>query len=422
MRPSSKPEFEFIVQGSQPYEVFLQYTRGRWLSTCNCPYEFDCKHGHAALCYLVTTAAPASPAPKARAKAIPKAKPKAAEFTRTPFALEVEAKLGRPVERAEMRLLELLESARTSAPSGSVAESLISPLWGVRATYSWQHFTVWPKEPATPWEAWLYLFHFIQTRKLTPPAFLAGITTAEEIEQLLAPWRWQQEVDVWRAKLAAACDASSKVAVAAIDLRVVFHPAEGRLERRSGDGPWQEVKKDTYHDWRQRLHAPSELLGEAATLFDAFKLNDLLQPRLPYADPRCARALSALFRNRLLAEKLVTPEGAPLHRAESPLAWHLHPAPTERDSYRLAATFADGAPFRRPVLHHRFRAGAPLHRPRAPSPAQPRLLLGSPSFRQRRPRPGSGIPRRRRPALPGRPSAPPAARRPRRPSSAAARL
>lgn len=331
------------VMGTALYYVTLTHEDGEWFGECTCPVEIDCKHCYAAMQALLEwTGAPAAQ-PAATAPGHP---PKTSREARPSFSVEIEQKLGRPLASGEKHVVVTIENLfRHHARSAHVAEYLLAPLLGRASSWQYEMHRLWPSPPRDAWEAWLYIAHFLRSRKRSAPPFLAEITPTEEVDAFVHEWQRREAIEHWSRQLGNFAARVEMGCTGVIDLRAIFAEIGVRLEASADGGTTFDLVKKTHYAQMERefIGGRLQLTAAAALIWSAFRTGAAKDGVLRYDTPSAAAGLNELLRNPLLADRMLGVQRAPLRRVEERLLWKIEPASAETDDYRFTLVRPDGS-------------------------------------------------------------------------------
>ena len=227
------------VQGTEPYQVSLYFSNGAWAGTCSCMAREDCKHCCAAMLAVLDQAKNA-PAGKPAKPTKPVAEPSPAASTASAkFAALIRARLGRNLSTEEQRAASAVDDLFTKYRDAKmVSENNFDRIRGTQALWSWNSVEVWPRNPRTPWETWLYVAALIRRKGWNcPPAFLEA-TPWGEVETFVGGWERQMRIEKWQDWLRDAAQRSddTRPVNSSIPLRVLIHQKGVQLEWRKAPG------------------------------------------------------------------------------------------------------------------------------------------------------------------------------------------
>jgi SNF2-related domain/Helicase conserved C-terminal domain len=344
--------FRAEVMGSKLYRVKFRFAEGDWDGACSCPVGFDCKHCCAAALQVIADLTETPPLaeddPEPAAPPAPPLAPRA-KVERPPdtrVSVLFADRLGRKLSAEEMRAADAVDKLfQRHSGAGYVAEAMLEPITRSPAAWGWNLVQVWPTEPRTPWEAWLYIAAYLRRNKRTGPPALMEATGWAEVEALTGSWEREQKVEEWRAWLhtiAARADAGSAELA---QLRVRLNEKGAQLEwRKPGAANFSAIKANAFaqltgaaHQGQLPLDEPSlALWGVFYTGFDsrAFRA---------YPEPDTARVLNQLLRLPGFEERVVGPMESPLARAAEHLQWRIETGGGEKIDYRFALVLPDGS-------------------------------------------------------------------------------
>lgn len=345
------------VRGGADYEVTIFFEGDEWDGECTCPMGYDCKHIYAAMLALQQNAAHFPPAaldpgrqPAAsNAKKQPKS-PSAAAASESPLVARVTEALGRrpnAMETAYLRQVQALfkKCAASNGQLMSYELRLIAPSLN---EYSWTMLELWPERPADDFELWLYCAWELRKRGVQVPGFMQKATDFSPIEPRMKAWEREKDVAHWRNLLSVVKDRHAPVEAALLDLRLVIDREAVTIQwRTSSAAPFQDLKQTHARKLMNEYENGALQLGpEAAVIWSAFyKPYDYYTwNNLHHSQPATVKALNRILRIPILADRIVTRDGAPLERPEEMLRMDLLPADGAEGDYVLRLVRADGTP------------------------------------------------------------------------------
>ena len=333
------------VMGSIRYEVTLAVEDDKWFGECTCPVEVDCKHCYAAMRALLEAEPEAGAAPEA--SATPEAPPARSPAPENlPFPALIEHKLGRKLKAVEKAAATAINDLfRFHGTSSRIAEYLLAPILGRGSSWQYEMHQLWPVPPRSAWEAWLYIAHFLRSRKKTPPPFLAEITTEAEVEAFVHEWQRREAIERWSRTLGEFAAQAETGGPGLLDLRAVFAEIGVRLEESEDGGATFELVKKTRFAEMERTFSFGrlQLTAPGALIWAAFRTGLAKEGVLRYDAPTSAAALNELLRNPLLAGRLLGIRREPLRRAAERLQWKIETEAGETGDYRFTLVLPDGS-------------------------------------------------------------------------------
>ncbi|MDQ3624291.1 MAG: DEAD/DEAH box helicase, partial [Verrucomicrobiota bacterium] len=229
--------------------------------------------------------------------------------------------------------------------SRHIGEILLARFFGRATGWTYQMHQVWPAPPNSPWEAWLYLAHFLARRKTEWPAFLAHITPEAEVGAFVRAWQRREAIEHWEKRLGEFATRAETDDPGLMELRAVFEPDGVRLEARDGAQPAFALlkKRGLAQMERDYVQGSLHLTEPSRIVWEAFQHG---LPREGVLDYRASAAASfnALLRQPLIADQVVTPAREPFRRAAEPLRWKVEPAGSAEDDYSFSLVLPDGTP------------------------------------------------------------------------------
>ena len=342
-----------IVRGSEAYEVSLEFADNVWMSECSCPMEYDCKHAVAAMLELQEQALAdaggsiAGNLIQALRKKLPSVIPQPPQ---SPVYIKLVEHLGRELNLAEAGFIRQVQGLYSNAGFRKLMESDLRGVSPGGNFFSWQPIELWPAPPRDDYQLWLYVAWELRRRQVRMPAFMEGITDLSQIEAEMAEWERDKQIEHWKNwfRHFDGQAALASVDTSTLELRLVLHPGEARLQ-------WRTQANAEFTDFKQTHAKRFAEQFECGTLnLETYSLplwSALFKPwhyeswwALNYANATARPALNRLLRLPLPPERIVKPDGQPLARIPEPLRLQLRPPETSGGNYDLALTTAEGAP------------------------------------------------------------------------------
>jgi superfamily II DNA or RNA helicase len=347
-------EYAAVVRGGEDYEVTLEFADRVWMSDCSCPMVYECKHAVAAMVELQKQATAEVALPSGDRKPAPAAKPAKVKPShpqppRSPVCDRLAAHLGRPLSQTEADFIRRVQSLYATANYRQLNESDLSQVCLSRTFYNWQPLELWPDHPRDDHEFWLWIALELRRRNARWPEFMDGITDFSLIEARREDWEREKEIARWHDWFR---DFQGHSGTATehgpLELRLVLHPAEARLQwRAQPDAPFADLKQAQAKKFAElfeqgTLNLAPESLPLWSAAFKPWHYESWWS--FKYDSPTARPALNRLLRLPLPPERVVYADDQPLPRLPEPLQLHLHPPENGDDNYQLALTCADGAP------------------------------------------------------------------------------
>ena len=340
--------FRADVMGTIPYRVKLRFVDGDWDGECSCPVGFDCKHccaaAHRVLADAGAADALAGDAPQPVATAVVR-REKAVPPENASVSAILAHRLGRKLTYDEKRATDAADRIfKYSRSAAYITDTALDPITRLTAAWGWNSVQLWPMEPRTPWEAWLYITGYLRRRKHSCPSALLDATDWAEVEKLTAAWERGKQVEKWQDWLGQTADRTDASPAQPAQLRVRLTEKGAQLEwRKAGAADFSTMKVNAFSQMMSAAHQGQLALDDQSlalwrvfyTGFDSRAFRD-------FAEPDTARVLNQLLRLPGLDERVVGPAGTPFVRAEGKLQWRIESGSGEAVDYRLALVFADG--------------------------------------------------------------------------------
>ena len=325
--------FRAVVSGGADYRVKLRFTDDDWFCECSCPVGFDCKHCCAALLKALDEseahAAPEQDAGDGSGK----------------FSTALRTQLDRKLTGWEQRAADAVDNLfKNFRHEKLIGEHWLNPITG-RKGRTWDLVEVWPAEPQTAWEAWLYIAALLRREKWMCPQGLSDVTDWGKVDALIATGARNEAVDQWREWLRDAAQKFESESPENTELRVRLVHKGAQLEwRKPGASEFSPVKQAAYDQFvsaSQQGRLPFD--EPALAIWRVFHTGYGGKPLHEFGKPDTARVLNQLLRLPGFEERTAGIDGQPLRRAGEPLHWRVEAAVSEADDYRLALVLPDGS-------------------------------------------------------------------------------
>ena len=355
----SERRFAGIVQGTQPYDVSLEFTRDAgWFGKCSCPVDYaDCKHLFAFGKALLAEHSVAA------VQDLSQRQPAADNYVRPPKSAapqplidEVRGALGRELTRNEADFLTRVMQAYTRVQMNrQTVTHLDFKLMGLSLGEGPRlHYTplkIWVESPRSAREFWNYVAREAVRRGVAIPEFMHGVTDIPGIEARLAAAQRAQLVERWKRALGQA-DARDPEVVApvarTVDLRMRFGEEAATLEWLApGKTEFAPLKPIQVEQLRKDLDDGVAILPpEAEWLWQAVKpfVGYGALAGFYYSNREAKELLGRLFRLKDLHGRLANLKGEPYDFATDPLRWEVEAPETEKGDYRIFVARPDGTP------------------------------------------------------------------------------
>ncbi len=339
--------FRAQVMGTQLHRVKFRFEEGDWDGECSCPVAFDCKHCCAAALQVIAESAE-TPAPAGDSQPSGPAVSRRAKVERPPGArvsVLFADRLGRKLSAEERHAADAVDRLfEWHSKAGYITESMLEPITRSRGAWDWNSVQIWPTEPDTPWEAWLYIVAYLRRNKQSCPPALMEATDLAEVEALTAAWERSKRVEEWSAWLQSAADRTDPGPAELAQLRVRLTAKGAQLEwRKAGAPDFSAIKATAFAQLTGAAHQGRLALDEPAlAIWRVFYTGFDSRAFRGYGEPDTARVLNQLLRLPGFEEHVVGPAGTPLARATEPLHWRIETRGEEKIDYRLALALPDG--------------------------------------------------------------------------------
>ncbi len=327
------------------YNTKVRYAGYEWESECNCPVRRSCKHG-AALMFAVLGQPNDEPVDtKARARQFVAN----IQNERAPFTKELSERLVRKLVHAERDFAEQMDVLyQHHRRLATVPRYLLTQLAAARPRAgedAWQNVTVWPGDPAAPWEMWLYLAAWMRRENLPLPVFMRPLTDWTEVDALIGPWERAQRIERWQDWLDKTSRQTAAAAEKKNELRVRLTPESAHLEwRKEGIGEFKPVPEASYRQFvNEGFAGRAPFDSGSLPVWLAFNTGYGSEPVCPNTSPDGIRILNTLLRRDETLTHVVGTEGKPIVRSEETLAWRVENDDSTRADYRIALVRPDGS-------------------------------------------------------------------------------
>jgi SNF2 domain-containing protein/helicase-like protein len=348
--------FRANVAGGQDYRVKLRFEDSKWDGECACPVGFDCKHCCAAMLKVLAEAdaipdpdeqpQPAVPEAARRAQARGPAAALKPVTGNDRFSTILRARLGRKLKPDEERAANAVDSLFSYHRSARlIGESLLEPITGQRAGWGWNTVQVWPTEPRTPWETWLFVAAFLRRTQRPCRQGLLDATDWAEVDALVSDWDRREQVEKWRGWLQERAQKFEAGPPETAELRVRLTDKGAQLEsRKPGAADFAPVRATAYTQFVSRsLAGRLALEGASLAIWRVFNTGYGSGPLHEFGSPDTMRVLNQLLRLPGFEDRVVAPSGEPMRRADETLQWRVEPAASEKGDYRFALALPDGS-------------------------------------------------------------------------------
>ncbi len=349
VRPAKS--YAAVVRGGTDYEVTLDFEDRVWSSDCSCPMVYDCKHAVAAFLELqkrVVANGGAASAKAGQSRSSPKLKPSVPQPPRTPIYIRLTEHLGRELERTEADFILRVQHLHNEGSYRQLTENDLGVVAIGRNFYSWQPLELWPDFPRDDYHLWLYIAWELRRRQAAYPEFMDAITDFRPIENEMAEWEREKEIARWKDWFRDFQGAQPDAPAGTLELRLVIHPTEARLQwRTESEAAFADFKRDhakRFADQFERgaLDLAHNSLALWSAVFKPWNHESWWSFKYDFATAR--PALNRLLRMPLAPDRVVTPDGQPLVRAGGLLSLTLSVPENGNEHYELALSTADGSP------------------------------------------------------------------------------
>ena len=339
------------VLGSDLYSVVLSFEEDIWEAECTCPMEIDCKHGYAAMKQLLAAhAAVALGQPPADKASQRPRQPE--EIPLSPFADEVQKKLGRQLTNSEARYLKNIDRLFKKASGNSLHfHHELTGLGLSPGLHYWNRLELYPQVPETTGEFWNYLALYLKEKANLPlPEFLEPVTDLAAARAGMLRLARVREIERWTQLLnnsapVSGLEQSGPAPSQAAELRLRFLANGLAFEwRPSASQEWTALKPRKLDDFEARYAASLPMAAVLLWLPFWQRAKTQYASDFHYQEPWVREQAGRWLRQPLLRPLLVNQAGEPLVFHEAPLRWRMaHPEDADGD-YALALVQADGQP------------------------------------------------------------------------------
>jgi hypothetical protein len=346
-RKKQEVAFHADVLGTKRYRTKLSFAHGEWDGSCTCPMAFDCKHCCAVALHVLeewTESLPSLVTQPPSSKNILMFSPAKAGQESTVAGLFAE-RLGRKLNAEERRATDAVDVLfRHFRTVTFVPESQLEQITrsGSPGRVSVE---LWPTEPRTPWETWLYIASYLRKREHSCPPGLLEVTDWAEVDALTAAWERERQVEQWRGWLQNAADRNDPVAAEPAQLRVRLTDKGAQLEwRKAGAADFSEIKTTAFAQLTAAAHQGNLSLDEPSlAIWRVFYTGFDSRAFRAYVEPDTARVLNQLLRMPGFEDRVVGPDGNPLVRPVERLQWRIETGGGKAIDYRLTLVLPDGS-------------------------------------------------------------------------------
>jgi hypothetical protein len=361
------------VMGTTLYRVKFRFAGKRWSVRCSCPVAIDCKHCCAGAYQAIAeangdgfdeegfeaeeeedadgdddgqaqagAAPPPAPVTSRERKGKGRRKPGPDAEVADLFADRLGRKLSAAEKRAAQGVDALFKWHRTS---NYITETLLEPITNNRVRWGWNSVQVWPTQPQTPWETWLYIVAYLRREKNSCPPTLIEATDPAEVDALTAAWRRGEQIEHWHGWLRNSAERNDTAPIELTELRVRVTDQGAQLEwRKAGAADFSAIKQTPYTQLTTGAHQGQFPFDEPSlAVWRVFNTGYDSHPFRSHEEPDAARILNQLLRLPGFEERVVGPEGNVFARAAEPLRWRIESTGTEKIDYQFALVLPDGS-------------------------------------------------------------------------------
>jgi hypothetical protein len=332
-------------------EVQLTYLNGRWSGECSRDgYPAGCQHVSALLQTLISE----YHAQQVRRlssmhtgqEALAKQRAITNQESGSELASRLVGALGRALKPQEAAYLRAIQKVHKRFLANRGLTSWDCQELGF--VFSSGRIGTWPKTPQTEHEFWLYLAYAARKADLPIPPFMEPITDLSEVETRMAEWERQKRVEEWGEKLKQAemSYSDGQPERGSTDLRLLIDSHELRLQiKEPGEHDFTPLRKTRYREMQFARSSFPWLTPEGSLIWSTMSQHMGYEA---FADWKHAshdlnRDLGRLLAHPQLRNHVVTWQGLPFERCETPLRWELTPAQTEEEDYQIRLVLPDGS-------------------------------------------------------------------------------
>jgi len=269
----------------------------------------------------------------------------AEDISGQPLIRQLPQRLGRQLTSREQRIAGAVDDwARAGVLK--VRADWIASITEEKKAWNLEHFVLCPTAPENPWQAWLYLAHFLRKTKRPIPAVIGDSIEWKEVDTLVRDWERRSEIERWTDWLEKTADQTPTTVGGEITLRVRLTTTGIQLEwQRPGAVEFSQIKPTPFSQMvRDSYLGKIPFNGASIIVWRAFNTGYDAVPELTYDKPDCPRILNSLLRLPGIDGAIVGPEGMPLRRTDEKLAWRLDAPDTVDGDYRFRLLLPDGTP------------------------------------------------------------------------------
>jgi hypothetical protein len=321
------------------YDTKIRYAGHAWEGICNCPIGANCKHAIALMLHVLDDVMPAGDEPDSD-----EAEPEALDDIATqPLVKQLPARLDRGLTVREKQIAGAVDDW-SLAGAVRVRADWIAKI-AEEKKWNWEEYVLCPTPPENPWQAWMYLAHFLRKTKRPLPSMMKDSIEWSEVDALVKDWERRSEVDRWTDWLERAANQAPTQVGGEILLRVQLTKMGIQLEwQRPGAVEFTPIKPAAFSQMVRDSYAGKVPFGNASlVLWRAFNTGYDAVPELAYIKPDCPRILNTLLRLPGLEGLIVGPADLPLRRTDERLSWRMDAPDTVDGDYRFRLLLPDGS-------------------------------------------------------------------------------
>ncbi|HET6410308.1 MAG TPA: hypothetical protein VFG14_20625, partial [Chthoniobacteraceae bacterium] len=328
------------------YDTKIRFAGFAWEGICNCNVGANCAHSIALMFHVLDDTEPVETLDEDFEDDGEQLEVEEAEdISGQPLIRQLPQRLGRQLTSREQRIAGAVDDwARAGVLK--VRADWIASITEEKKAWNLEHFVLCPTAPENPWQAWLYLAHFLRKTKRPIPAVIGDSIEWKEVDTLVRDWERRSEIERWTDWLEKTADQTPTTVGGEITLRVRLTTTGIQLEwQRPGAVEFSQIKPTPFSQMvRDSYLGKIPFNGASIIVWRAFNTGYDAVPELTYDKPDCPRILNSLLRLPGIDGAIVGPEGMPLRRTDEKLAWRLDAPDTVDGDYRFRLLLPDGTP------------------------------------------------------------------------------
>lgn len=337
--------FRARVSGeNDTYDTKIRYAGFAWEGICTCMVGANCQHAIALMLHVLDDTQPTEALEEDIEDEEEEESFEEEEgLADQPLIRQLPNRLGRQLSLREGRIAGAVDDwARAGVLK--VRADWIASITEEKKAWNMEHFVLCPTAPENPWQAWLYLAHFLRKTKRPIPAMMGDSVDWKQVDALVHDWERRAKIDHWTDWLEKSADQTPATVGGEIELRVKMTTSGIQLEwQRPGAVEFSTIKPTPFSQMvRDSYTGKIPFNGPSLIVWRAFNTGYDAVPELEYSKPDCPRILNSLLRLPGIDGAIVGPEGMPLRRSEDRLAWRMDAPDTVDGDYRFRLLLPDG--------------------------------------------------------------------------------